>query len=65
MNVPGIAAWNNRGWTFQDRLLSRVYFECRNDRQSENQEYPEYFKLPWIQRFSPETRVISLFSEEA
>jgi len=50
------SAWNERGWTFQERLLSRrnvffgehqIYFECRTHRHSEHYRPPLRQKLAW------------------
>ena len=53
------AAWNQRGWTFQERLLStrilhfcptKLYWECRTENESEENEpaYEVQPSYPWI-----------------
>jgi len=50
--------WNERGWTFQERLLSRriiffgrnlLHFECREHRRSENYSGAMKRDIPWYQ----------------
>ncbi|KAH8665061.1 heterokaryon incompatibility protein-domain-containing protein [Tricladium varicosporioides] len=50
------STWNERGWTFQERLLShrsiyfgqqQIYFECKTQRHAENYGSPLKLKLPW------------------
>ena len=56
----GESVWNERGWTFQERLLSRralvftdeqVYWECRKAFWSED-SYREFASVPTIYRHS-------------
>ena len=50
------SAWDSRGWTFQERFLSRrmiffahhqMHFECRMHRRSESYGSPLKLRLPW------------------
>jgi len=63
------STWNERGWTYQERLLSRriiffgehqIYFECRTHRHSEDYGPPLKLKLPWHKYLQQERGLVDL-----